>query len=213
VLLGNGDGTFRAPLQFFNLPFGGGSVVEDLNHDGIADIVGPGFPAAIQPWLGAVAPIFTLTASPNPPMLGQSVTLIVSCNYLDATGTLTFEDIEDTGTPLGTAPLVNGGATLNVGPLATGPHIIHATYSGNGKYAPTVLPPLYLVAEQSIGPLQFTVSPNPALPGQPITMTAVVPIDVGNALLSSMAPRFSTGRPYIPKLPPLQRLYPPVCIS
>ena len=184
VLLGNGDGTFRAPLEFFSLPFGGGSVVGDLNHDGIADIVGPGFPAAIQPWLGAVAPIFTLTASPNPPMLGQPVTLIVACNYLDASGTLTFEDIEDTGTPLGTAPLVNGGATLNLGPLATGPHIIHATYSGNGKYAPTVLPPLYLVAEQSIGPLQFTVSPNPALPGQPITMTAVVPIDVGNALIA-----------------------------
>ena len=59
VLLGNGDGTFRAPLQFFNLPFGGGQVFGDLNGDGIVDILASGLAAAIQPWLGArEGPVF-----------------------------------------------------------------------------------------------------------------------------------------------------------
>lgn len=144
VLLGNGDGTFKAPLQFLLFGLGASLVAGDLNRDGIADLVANGSPPAIQPWLGALSPIFTLTASPNPPMLGQSVTLTATCNFLDATGTLTFENIENTGTPLGTAQLVNGGATLPLGQLATGPYIIHATYSGDSKYAPTNLPPLYL---------------------------------------------------------------------
>jgi hypothetical protein len=182
ILLGNGDGTFRAPLQFYLFASRGG-LVADLNHDGVPDFVTAGLPASVQPWLGALAPVFTLTASPNPPAVGQAVTLNAACNYQDATGTISFTNIEGTGTPLGTAPLVHGSATLNLGSLGVGPYIIHATYSGDTKYAATVLPPLYLVAQQSIGSLAFTASPNPAALGQPITLTAAAPINVGDGAI------------------------------
>ncbi len=184
VFLGNGDGTFKAPLQFLLAGSDGSFVTGDFNHDGIADLMASGFPPAVQPWLGALAPVFTVTPSPYPANAGQAVTLLVTCNRADATGTLTFENIEGTGTPLGTAPLVNGSASLNLGAISIGPYIIHGTYSGDTKYSGTNLPPVYLVGDQSIGKLGLTVTPNPAVPGQAVTMTVTIPSKVGNAQIS-----------------------------
>jgi len=179
VLLGNGDGTFRAPW-WFQIFASNGPVIGDLNHDGIVDLVATGLPDAIQPWLGALSPTFALAVNPTQPMQYEPVTLNVTCNYPDATGTLSFTNFEDTGTFLGTAPLANGSASLNLGPLATGLYNIRATYSGDSKYAPTNLPELFFLVEQPSGTLQFSASPNPAVPGQLITLTAIVPISVGN---------------------------------
>jgi hypothetical protein len=49
------------------------------------------------------------------------------------TGSVDFFDTT-TGTDLGTAPLSGGTATLNLPPLVAGPHVLRATYSGDGNF-------------------------------------------------------------------------------
>src|SRR5262249_35652102 len=51
------------------------------------------------------------------------------------------------------------------------------------KYAPTVLPTLYLEVQQAVG-LTLTASPNTVVAGQTVTLTATVSMNVGNATVA-----------------------------
>jgi hypothetical protein len=75
-----------------------------------------------------------LTATPNPVLTQNSVTLTatVSSAVSTPTGSITFLD---NTTALGTpVTLVNGVATLNISTLAVGTHPITAQYSGDGAF-------------------------------------------------------------------------------
>jgi hypothetical protein len=119
-------------------------------------------------------PPIALTVSPNPAPGQSSVTLTATLtgNCNTPTGLITFMD---GSTVLGTATL-NGSAvaTFSTSFLFVGTHNLTATYPGDFNFAPSTS---NTITEVITGPPTttiLTVSPNPALPLQPITMTATV---------------------------------------
>lgn len=75
-------------------------------------------------------PVFTLTSSANPCIVGHSVTFTVT-GPRDATGTARFSIDYDR---VATVPLSDGVATYTTSTLALGDHLIEVRYSGNDKY-------------------------------------------------------------------------------
>jgi parallel beta-helix repeat protein len=119
-------------------------------------------------------PPIALTVSPNPAPGQSSVNLTATetgnCNL--PTGLITFLD---GSTILGTATL-NGSAvaTFSTSFLFVGTHTLTATYPGDFNFDDSTS---NTITETITGPPSNTilsVSPNPALPLQPITMTATV---------------------------------------
>jgi hypothetical protein len=76
----------------------------------------------------------TLTSSANPIPYGQPVvfTASVTSSAGTPTGTVVFLD---GGRTMGSGSLSGGSATLTVSSLLVGPHLIVATYLGNGSFA------------------------------------------------------------------------------
>jgi hypothetical protein len=70
----------------------------------------------------------TLTSSPNPSTVGQSVSLTATVSIPAATGSVTFKDGAAT---IGTGPLNGGSAYLTLSTLAAGPHSLTAVYGGD----------------------------------------------------------------------------------
>ena len=119
-------------------------------------------------------PPIALTVSPNPAPGQSSVTLTAALtgNCNTPTGLVTFTD---GNTVLGTAQL-NGSAiaAFSTSFLYVGTHILTATYPGDFNFDGSTS---NTITEIITGPPSTTflsVSPNPALPLQPITMTATV---------------------------------------
>jgi parallel beta-helix repeat protein len=120
-------------------------------------------------------PPIALAVSPNPAPGQSSVTLTATLtgNCNTPTGLITFMD---GSTVLGTASL-NGSAvaTFSTSFLFVGTHNLTATYPGDFNFAPSTS---NTITEVITGPPTTTIlnsiSPNPALSLQPITMTATV---------------------------------------
>jgi RHS repeat-associated protein len=79
------------------------------------------------------APAAGLTASPNPVLVQNSVTLTatIGSSAGTPTGSVAFSD---GGTTIGTAPLNAGIATLSLATLAVGSHSITAVYGGDANF-------------------------------------------------------------------------------
>ena len=75
-------------------------------------------------------------SSQNPSHLDQSVTLTASTNSIAGAPpdgeTITFMD---SATVLGSAPLVNGSASITLSSLSLGVHLVTAKYPGDVNYA------------------------------------------------------------------------------
>ena len=83
-----------------------------------------------------VPTVVVLTSSPNPSFPGQAVLLTATVQPsgpIRPTGIVEFHD----GPLIGTAPLINGVATLTVSNLSVGTHFISAQYGGDANYFPT----------------------------------------------------------------------------
>src|SRR5207247_2398099 len=96
----------------------------------------------LNPVLNARAPAATstsLTSTPNPCTVGQTVTLssTVTSGAAVPTGTVTFRD---GATTLGTVTLVNGSASLSISTLTAGTHPLTATYNGSAAFAASTSP-------------------------------------------------------------------------
>ncbi len=128
----------------------------------------------------------TLTVSPDPPVSGNTTTLMATVigsfgSGLPA-GTVTF--YED-GTSIGSSPLINQGSTLNGFMVATlnsttitgtAAHNFSATYAGSTVYAGSNS---NTVATNASGSLQasgltLALSPNPPVAGSTATLTGVI---------------------------------------
>jgi Bacterial Ig-like domain (group 3)/FG-GAP-like repeat len=154
VLLGNGDGTFQAAVNYSSGPtFGSTIAVGDFNGDRAPDLAlvhGNGAPVLLNT-RGAVA---SLTSSANPSSLGQPVTFTAhvypwvkgSARIAgNVTGTVTFRD---GSTTLGKATLVSGSASFTTSSLSHGAHTMTATYSGDSNYNSVTSQPRLMQAVQ-----------------------------------------------------------------
>jgi hypothetical protein len=178
TLLGNGDGTFSGPYNYLEPPGNPAFVTADFNRDGIVDFAG--LQGGLLIYDGALAPVLTLTANPNPVNVGGNLTLTIQSSLSDATGTV---QVSDFGNNVGSVSLSGGSATLEVMKPSVGTHYYQAVYSGDSKYAPSGITGLSVTVQESIG-IALTASPNPAQVGQPITLTATVTEQYGNAPVS-----------------------------
>jgi ribosomal protein S11 len=115
----------------------------------------------------------TLVASPNPSVLGQSVTMTATIKAT-LTGTPTGSVVFWNGaTNLGTAKLSGGIATLSTTALPLGALTLQASFLGSTYYAATNSAPFDQTVNESTT-TTVSSSPNPAAFGQSVTLTATV---------------------------------------
>jgi hypothetical protein len=87
--------------------------------------------------------LLSLTSSPNPSGQGQTVTFTATLTLnvpplpagVQPSGTVTFFE---PGLNIGTAPLINGTATVSISTLSVGSHEVIAQYSGDTSFRPSV---------------------------------------------------------------------------
>jgi hypothetical protein len=182
VLLGNGDGTFQAPVSYSSGGYGATAVaVADLNGDGKPDaVVANGYAGTVAVLLNANATTSTVVSSLNPSVYGQAVTFTatVSSSWGTPTGTVIFFD---GSTALGSANLLNGHASISVSPLAAGTHSITAAYQGGPAYSPSTSSPINQVVSTAATTTSLASSLNPALVSELVTYTATVTSQYGGA--------------------------------
>jgi uncharacterized repeat protein (TIGR01451 family) len=154
ILTGTGTGTFDGPLRFNDgvapFPFaanaaGRRTVAADLNGDGLLDLALP--------------------------TLGTDVNVLLNAG-VGPTGTVLFTD---DGVPIGSAPIVDGRATLSISTLAVGTHpFLTAHYSSDSaNYAPSTGITTHVV-DKGDSTTTLTSSANPSVFGETVTFTATV---------------------------------------
>ncbi|MER8160168.1 Ig-like domain-containing protein [Streptomyces sp. NPDC094472] len=120
------------------------------------------------------SPTVTLvTASPNPAVSGQSVTLTATVIPLGAgtpTGTVTFVV---SGGPTLNGTLSGGTASVTASGLSGGTHIVTATYNGDANFTSSTGTTAVLVIPASTT-TTVTSAPDPSTLGQPVTFAATV---------------------------------------
>ncbi len=118
-----------------------------------------------------------VTASPNPAVFGQSVTLTATIapsgsNAAIPTGTVT---LTDGPTTIGTITVDNTGkAVLSLSSLSGGVHSISATYSGDNNFSVSTSPPVSETVNKSPTAMTLASTPNPGTFGQAVVLTATV---------------------------------------
>jgi hypothetical protein len=123
----------------------------------------------------AARAVITLSATPTPDVYGEQVTLTAHVTVLapgsaDPNGTITFKDALNV---LGTAPVVNGIATLTTSSLSAGTHLLFATYGGDTNTTTGVGVVRLAVARASTS-VDMSSSPTDSLATQTVTLTANV---------------------------------------
>ncbi|WP_263409943.1 NHL domain-containing protein [Terriglobus tenax] len=125
---------------------------------------------------GAQATTFTtLTSSLATPLFGQAVTLsatVTPQGVGNATGLVSFYD---GGALLGTQPLSANVATLTTTSLSAGTHLITAVYAGDANFGGSTSNAL----TQFVTDFNFTLQPDPAVPGGSGFDLTVIPGQAG----------------------------------
>jgi hypothetical protein len=119
-----------------------------------------------------------LSAAPNPALIVQLITLTATVTYSSGgpapTGTVTFLNGNVT---LGTGTLNSSGvATCTTSFSAVGTYTLTATYSGDSNYRSSVSPLVTVTVNPNTTTTALTSSPNPAIVGQTVTLTATVSV-------------------------------------
>src|SRR5262249_25493396 len=137
----------------------------------------------------------TLTATPNPSVTGQTVTLTATVAPVTPApealnGTVTFRD---GATSLGVVTVVNGTASLTVSTLAVGSHSLTASYSGSPDFAPSTSAVVTQTVNKGSTSTSLTSTPNPSLVGQTVTLSSTVSAVAPAAGVPSGTVTFSDG--------------------
>ena len=122
----------------------------------------------------AATSITNLASSPNPSLLGQSVTFTATVEGSAPSGTVEFRE---GATVLGTSPLQAAVATLATSTLTLGSHPITAIYggdAGNPGSASQVLVQVVDTPAPNATTTTLASSLNPSRSGDPVTFTATV---------------------------------------
>jgi uncharacterized repeat protein (TIGR03803 family) len=154
-----------APGNLYGITYLGGT--NKFNCDGGCGMV---FKLAV---IGSGAATVTLTSTPNPSYVDQSVTFsaVVSGSGVTPTGTITFQE---GSTALGSVTLSNGKANLSTTFTTAGSDSIVADYSGDPNYGPANSSPLAQVVNLYPTSTALASSVNPSSYGQLVTFTATV---------------------------------------
>jgi uncharacterized repeat protein (TIGR01451 family) len=157
-----------AVLQISDLAAGTHSITAKYEGDTTFDT---STSSVLQQQVDPAVTTITVSGTPNPAALGQSVVLTASVNGFNPTGTVTFSE---GGTSLGVVSLTNGVATVTISTFAVGTHTITVTYGGDanntsasGSGTETVTAAVDLAVTKS-------ANPGPAGVGQQLTYTIVV---------------------------------------
>ena len=144
VFLGNGDGTFQAPVSYSAGGAPGLLAAADLNLDGAPDLEVADTGAELDVLMNNGGSFVSTTSSSNPSFVGSSVTFTATVTpgvfgNPTPTGMVTFED---GSTVLGTANLTNGVGSFSTSALTAGTHTINTLYSGDTNFNPNTAPAL-----------------------------------------------------------------------
>jgi hypothetical protein len=203
VLLGNGDGTFQTAAPYF--PGGIFVAMGDFNGDHKPDVVvASGTLSTVTVLLNVAtgyrsATTTTLTSSPNPSAVNQSVLFtatIMTNSGGSPTGTVTFKEGTTT---LGQGTVINGQATLNYAFTSPGGNSIVATYSGDSNFAPSSSAPLKQRVVKAMTSTTLTSAPNPSQVGQSVEFTATVSGQYGGTPTGSVT--FKDGHTVLAQVP------------
>ena len=146
-----------------------------LSGDGSTLLIGApghnGGQGAAYTFVVVAASTTTLTSSPNPSTIGQSVTFTATVNSITATGSIKFTF--NTGATVSTT-LSGGIATYITNTLPVGSRVITATYGGDSNYAGSNSNTVTQVVNLNSSSLSLSSSPNPSTVGQSVIFTATV---------------------------------------
>jgi hypothetical protein len=190
VLLGNGNGSFQTPIPY--VPGGVFISTGDFNGDHKPDVaVASGSLSTVTVLLNVAAgyrwsTTTTLTSSPNPSAVNQSVLLTATItNQIGGspTGTVTFKS---GSTTLGQGTISNGQATLNYSFTSPGTIRIIASYSGDSNFLPSNSAPLRQAVTRASTTTTLASSPNPSQAGQTVKFTATVTAQYGGTPTGSI---------------------------
>ena len=145
--------------------------------------------------VNAAATATTLTNTPNPSLVGESVTLTASVAVQapgagTATGNVQFFD---GATPLGTVALAGGSAVLNVSTLSVGAHSLTAQYLGSSDFTGSTSAASSQTVNQASTTTTVASSPNPTVFGQTATFTATVVVNPPGAGTATGSVEFFDG--------------------
>ncbi|HTS31374.1 MAG TPA: Ig-like domain-containing protein [Bryobacteraceae bacterium] len=133
---------------------------------------------------GGNQPSTSLTATPNPAAVGQTVVLTAAVLPASATGSIAFKD---GGTAIGTANITNGSATFSTSSLTAGSHSLTASYSGDSSNAASTSSAVTEVinpATATATTTSLSVAPGSVTTGQPVTLTATVTPSAATGLVT-----------------------------
>lgn len=111
-----------------------------------------------------------LSTAPNPSFYGQSVTLTAAIPGATG-GTVSFSA---NGSPLGSAAVVAGVASLGTGAFAVGAHSLTATFSGDGTFDPSTSAPVTHTVNRAATAINLASTAPATVFGQTVTFTATV---------------------------------------
>ena len=126
----------------------------------------------------------TLTTSINPAYVTQTTTLTATVSAVagqPGAGTPTGGTVifYDTGTVLGSAPLVNGIATLPVAFTTAGTHSLTCLYGGSTPFLSSTCAAISQVVNKFTTGIAITSSPNPSFVTQQVTLTPTLTAILG----------------------------------
>jgi len=125
-------------------------------------------------------PHFSLTATPSPSTFGQAVMLTATLtSEMGPPGNGESLSFIEGSTTLGTVPLVNGIATLDIASLASGWHYIQASYAGDAIWGASTSGSLALNVQKAPTTTTVSSSINPSIYGVTVTYAAQVSSDAG----------------------------------
>ena len=171
------DASGQAVLTDNSLAVGSHTVTATYSGDANLD---PSTGTSIQQ-VNQGATTTTLTASPNPAVCGESVTLtatVVAAPPASGvpTGTVTF--IISADGPALAAPVdATGQASVTVPDLGVGGHVAAAFYGGDTEFSASNSALLPLTVNQAASTTAFTATPDPSVCGQTVTLCATVTVD------------------------------------
>jgi hypothetical protein len=178
LLLGNGDGTFGAPVLFGTGSLSYSAAAGDFNGDGAVDLaVANGGSNTVSVLLNTQGTQINVASSNNPSLYGQSVTFTTTVNAsllgmaAAPTGTIT---IKNGATVLASGPLVNGVFSASTASLQIGKDSISVTYSGDLNYQAHTITVLQTVRQGVTSTVLLASLPNPSSFGQAVAFTATI---------------------------------------